>query len=447
MEHIYSTPRCALWMPMGGGKTVSTLTAYDRLNYAVEVWPAIVLAPKRVARSTWPDEIEKWEHLSHLRVSTILGSVSERQRALAVDADIYTMNYDNLPWLMQYLRDGRDWEFPTVIADEMTRLKGYRLRQGATRARALGKVAHTKVKRFTGLTGTPRPNGLQDLWGQAWFLDQGQRLGRTYSAFQQRWFTTSWDGYGLEPLPFAQGQIIGALKDVCLTIEVGQVDEPVFHNIFVDPPKKVRRLYDEMQRSFFIELSESVSVEAVNAAAKSTKLAQIANGAIYPESGNPEYEVLHDEKLDALESIIEESGGASILVSYTFVSDVERIKKRFPHAVVLDDDPATLRKWNAGKIRLLLAHPKSAGHGLNMAEGGNILVFFSLDWNLEEYMQIIERIGPQRQKQAGLDRPVYVYRILMSDSIDGLKLERLNTKKSAQAIILEAMKRSIVHGR
>lgn len=186
MAHLYKVRRSALWMPMGGGKTVTTLTALDNLSLVEDVFPVLVLAPLRVARSTWPEEVKKWPHLSHLTVSVITGTPKQRERALAKEADIYCTNYDNLVWLRKELGDA--WPFKTVVADEFTRLKSYRIRQGGSRARALGQVAHTHVSRFIGLTGTPAPNGVKDLWGQIWFLDQGERLGRTFSAFEQRWF-------------------------------------------------------------------------------------------------------------------------------------------------------------------------------------------------------------------------------------------------------------------
>ena len=437
MTHLYERRRCALWMPMGGGKTVSTLTALDNLSLAEDVYPALVLAPLRVARSTWPDEIRKWRHLRHLRVSTITGSARERKAALKAPADVYTMNYDNLVWLVGEC--GADWPFRTVIADEFTRLKSFRLRQGSKRARALGSVAHGPVSRFIGLTGTPSSNGLKDLWGQTWFLDKGERLGRTFSAFEERWFRKGWDGYSLEPQPHAQTEIEDKLKDICLTVTGLPVDEPIFNDIYVTLPAAARELYDEMEKEMFAEL-EGHELEAANAAVRTMKCLQIANGSIYVDE-DKNWEEVHDAKLEALDSIIEEANGAPVLVAYHFKSDLARLQKRYPKARVLDADPNTIRDWNAGKIGLLLAHPASAGHGLNLAEGGNILAFLSVNWSLEEYMQIIERIGPMRQAQAGFNRPVFVHRILARDTVDDMVLDRLVSKRSAQEILLEAMKR------
>ena len=436
MQWLYEKPRCALWMPMGGGKTVTTLTSLDNLSMVEDVYPVLVLAPLRVAKTTWPDEIGKWEHLKHLRVSPIIGNAKERQAALDVDADIYTMNYDNLVWLQATL--GTNWPFNTVVADEFTRLKSFRLRQGSKRAAALARVAHTKVSRFIGLTGTPNPNGLQDLWGQTWFLDGGERLGKTFSAFSDRWFAKGWDGYSLKPLASAQKEIEDRLRDVCLTVEGLPVHEPVRNYISVDLPAKARRAYDSMENDMFAELEET-GIEAFNAAAKTIKCLQLANGAVYTDhAGN--WEEVHDAKLDALDSVIEEANGAPVLVAYHFKSDLARLQRRYPKGRVLDAKSDTIRDWNAGRVPLLFAHPASAGHGLNLAEGGNILVFFSLNWNLEEHLQIIERIGPMRQAQAGLKRPVFVHYIMARNTVDNMVLGRLQSKKSVQEILLEGLK-------
>jgi SNF2 family DNA or RNA helicase len=422
---------------MGGGKTVTTLTALDNLSLIDDVYPMLVLAPLRVARSTWPEEVAKWDHLKHLSVSVITGTAMQRERALAAEADIYTMNYDNLVWLAETV--GEEWPFKTVVADEFTRLKSFRLRQGSKRARALGKVAHTHVKRFIGLTGTPGANGVKDLWGQTWFLDRGARLGKTFSAFEERWFRKGWDGYSIEPMPHAQTEIEGLLRDICLTVEGLPVDEPIVNRIYVELNGPVRRLYDEMEKDMFAQIGE-YEIDAVNAAARTVKCLQLANGAIYVDDEG-KWEAVHDAKLHALDSVIEEANGTPVLVAYNFKSDLARLRGRYPKARVLDADPQTIKDWNAGKIDLLLAHPASAGHGLNLAEGGNILAFFGLNWNLEEYMQIIERIGPMRQAQAGLDRPVFIHMIMAKDTVDEMVFERLQSKKSVQAVLLEAMKR------
>lgn len=428
--------------------TVSTFTACQAKVLAGQSDPILVLAPLRVAKSTWPNEVRKWKHLSGLDVMPIVGSEAERKLALRHDVPVHTCNYDNLPWLVEHY--GSRWPYRTVIADECTRLKGFRLKQGGARAAALGKVAFQYAKEYIGLTGTPAPNGLADLWGQMWFVDRGQRLGRTYEAFKNRWFQRSNDGYGVDPLPFAQEQIQAAISDVCLTIRSEDwfdLDAPIVNNIYVDLPVKARVHYRELEKQMLTEINNR-QVTAVNAAARTNKCLQIANGAAYldPDADadthprSKEWREVHDAKLQALESIIEEANGMPVLVSYEFKSDVARIRKAFPKARMLDDNPETENEWNAGKIPILLAHPKSAGHGLNLQYGGNILVFFGHNWNLEEYQQIIERIGPVRQMQAGLNRPVYIHHIIARDTVDELVMARRETKASVQDILLEALK-------
>ena len=439
LQFLYRNKRCALWMLMGGGKTVTTLTALENLSLVEDVYPVLVLAPLRVAKITWPDEIAKWSHLNHLRTSILSGgSAEKRKRALAKEADIYFCNYDVVGWVVEYLKEQCiPWPFKTIVADEMTRLKSFRLRQGSKRAKSLGTVAHS-VSRFIGLTGTPSPNGLKDLWGQTWFLDKGERLGRTYSSFEQRWFRKGYDGFSISPLETAQTEIEDKLRDICLTIKGLPVDEPIYNNVYVDIPPLCRKLYDEMEKQMFTEINDH-GVEAANAAVKTMRLLQLANGAIYIDDAH-NWEAVHVAKLDALDSVISEAAGTPVLVAYHFKSDLERLQTRYPKARTLDSDPNTVRDWNAGRISVLFAHPASAGHGLNLAEGGNILAFFSLDWSLENYMQIIERIGPMRQKQAGFDRPVLIHHIMAKNTVDDMVLERLQSKKSVQEVLLDALK-------
>lgn len=439
MEHVYEVLRGALWMPMGGGKTVTTLTAMNNLSLVEDIFPALVLGPKRVVATTWPDEVEKWDHLSNLDVVPLLGEKRLREALLGRTAAIHAINYDNLQWLVEAW--GPNWPYYTIIADEVTQLKGFRLRQGSKRAAALGKVAHTKTRRFLGLTGTPNPNGLQDLWGPTWFYDQGARLGRSYTAFADRWFTKGFDGYSIEPLPGAEKQIQDRLKDICLTVTGLPVDEPIFADIKVRMPSSARKVYTELEDEMFVQLDSGAEVDAVNAAVLTGKCHQIANGALYTDETRAVWDVVHDEKIEALHSIVAETNGAPLLVSYNFKHDLARLKKAFPYARELDADPKTIKDWCAGKIRMLLAHPKSAGHGLNLQDGGHHLVYFSSTWNLEHYMQILERLGPMRQKQSGYDRPVFVYRIITEGTIDVEMYDRLAGKLSVQEAMLAAMKR------
>ncbi|QGH62714.1 DEAD/DEAH box helicase [Serratia proteamaculans] len=446
INHLLNAPRSNVWAGMGMGKTVATLTGLEDLFMAgSETQPALVLAPLRVAASTWPDEVEKWDHLRNIEIQPIVGTAKERAAALLnSNASVFTTNYDNLVWLVEQL--GGRWPFGTVIADESTWLKSFRLRQGGKRAAALAKVAHKHVHRWVNLTGTPAPNGLIDLWGQAWFVDQGERLGRTYSAFTSRWFNNiqfpgqQWSK--LEARPCAQEQMQAALRDVTISLDAADwfdIDAPIHNVIRVPLPPKARSQYLAMEKEMFLEL-DGTGVEALNAAAKTVKCLQIASGAIYTDDAGNWAEV-HDSKLQALDSILSESGGMPVLVAYHFKSDLARLLKAFPKGRQLDADPQTIRDWNAGKIPVLFAHPASAGHGLNLQDGGNILVFFSPWWDLEQYQQIIERIGPTRQAQAGHNRPVWIHHIIAADTTDEMVMERRNSKREVQDILLEAMKK------
>lgn len=436
ISFMQDVPRGACWCPMGGGKSVITLTALQNLSYVEDVYPVLVLAPLRVAKSTWPDEVKKWTHTEHLKVSVITGTPKQREAATKVKADIYATNYENLEWLVNFYGD--TWPFKVIVADELSKTKGYRTRQGSKRAKALAKVAY-KSKRFIGLTGTPASNGVKDLWGQTWFLDRGERLGKTFSAFEARWFTKGWDGFSLQPMPHAQADIEGRLKDICLTVTGLPVDEPIFNEVFVNLPPSAREVYRDLEKEMFAEL-DGFEIEAVHAAARTSKCLQAASGAIYVDDTG-QWRELHDQKIDALRSVIEEAAGMPVLVAYHFKSDLERLKTAFKQGRVFDKDPKTLSDWNAGKIPVMFISPMSAGHGLNLQDGGNILAFFSLDWNLETYMQVIERIGPMRQKQSGYDRPVFVHHIIARDTVDEMVLERLRSKRSVQDVLLEAMKR------
>ncbi|MEQ4654736.1 SNF2-related protein [Providencia rettgeri] len=446
LSHEIDIKRSNVWAGMGMGKTVATLTALEDLYMAgSETQPTLVLAPLRVASSTWPDEAVKWNHLRNIDVQPIIGNAKERMEAIKnTNASVFTINYDNLVWLVKIF--GEHWPFGTIIADESTRLKSFRLRKGGKRAAALAKVAHKHVQRWVNLTGTPSPNGLIDLWGQAWFVDQGQRLGRTYSAFTSRWFNNiqfpgqQWSK--LEPWPFAQEQMQDALRDVTISLDAADwfdIKEPIHNIIKLELPTKARKQYQEMEKEMFLEL-EHDGIEALNAAAKTVKCLQIASGAIYTGDSKNWVE-LHDTKIQALESIISESGGMPILVAYHWKHDLERLLKAFPKGKNLDADPQTLRDWNAGKIPILFAHPASAGHGLNLQDGGNILVFFSHWWDLEQYQQIIERIGPTRQIQAGYNRPVFIHHLIAAGTMDEVVMERRNSKREIQELLLEAIKR------
>ncbi len=457
IDHILNTPRCAVWAGMGMGKTVSTLTAVDALEL-VEPGPTLVTAPLRVAQSTWPDEVVKWQHLRNVEVTPIVGTAAARKKALArafsFSASTFTINYENIPWLVETLADLRKpWPFAKIVPDEATRVKSFRIRQGGKRAAALGRVAHLpQVRRFIELTGTPSPNGLKDLWGQAWFLDRGQRLGRTFEAFKSRWFQTVQVGadphaLDLVPLAHAQREIEDLLRDLCISLDPADwfdLRKPINVPVYVDLPGRARDLYRDMEREMFMQL-DGHDVEAFNAAARTIKCLQLANGAAFTtddQGDDRPWAEVHDLKLQALESIVEELGGAPLLVAYHFKPDLVRLRKAFPRGRHLDTDPQTLRDFKAGRIPMLFAHPDSAGHGLDgMQDVCNAVAFFGHWWNLESRQQIIERVGAVRQAQAGHDRPTYIYDIIARGTVDELVIARHATKRTVQDLLLEAMKK------
>ncbi len=461
LDHVIDVgPRTALWAPMGVGKTTTAMSAMDILFLTgEESKPALVAAPLRVAQSTWPDEATKWEHLRHIEVQPIIGNPHERKAALRNrNASIFTINYEGIGWLVKEF-ENKPWPFGRLILDESTRVKGLRVSlpkdrkkkdgtdaalrgQGSLRAKALARYAF-KPGGITGvleLTGTPSPNGLKDLWGQMWFLDAGQRLGRTYEGFSERWFSKSFDGYGLEPLPFAQEQIQERCKDLCLSVEPLTKDVPIVTDVYVDLPPRARVHYNEMEKRMFTEI-KSHEIEAFGAAARTLKCLQLANGAVYVGDSNTKFEEVHDAKIQALDSIIAEAAGAPVLVAYHFKSDLVRLLRAFPQGRSLDTNPQTIRDWNLGRIPVLFAHPESAGHGLNLQDGGNIIAFFGHWWDLEKYLQIIERIGPTRQLQAGHPRPVYQYNIVARDTVDEAVMARRDGKSAVQEALIDYMKR------
>lgn len=441
-------PRCMIWADMGLGKTVSTLTALDALFLSGESHPALIIAPLIVARDTWTDEARKWEHLRHTDIMPIIGSEAERRSALRYDASTYTVNYENLPWLVDHFGDR--WPFRTVVPDESRKLKSFRTRQGGKRTAALAQVAHTKIKRMIQLTGAPAPKGLDDLWGQAWFIDGGQRLGRTYTAFQKRWFQKSHDGFGSDPLPFAQEQMHSALRDICLRVDASDyfdLKQPIITDVYVDLPPKVRAKYREMEKEMYTQIDDR-SVEAFNAAARTQKCLQLANGAVYVDPlvegeehrGPKEWKEVHDVKLQALESIVEEAGGAPVLVAYHFQSDLARLRKAFPQAMILSNQ-SDLHEFKKGKRAVGLGHPASMGHGVDgLQDYCRRLAFFGHWWDMDQRDQIIGRVGPVRQYQAGKQEPVLIYNIIARDTVDELVLARHESKRSVQDILLSAMK-------
>ena len=440
----------------GTGKTSSTLDIFDTLRMVGEVERMLVLGPKRVAKNVWPAENVKWaETFGHLRVAAAIGTADQRTAAVRSKPDILTINYENIEWLVDgYGADLKDWPYDMIVADESTFIKGLRIGmtekgnirgQGSVRAKKLAAVAHKKAHRWLNLTGSPAPNGLQDTWGQQWFVDGGRRLGSTFKAFQDRWFyaRATPDGYTqLTPHAHAQAEIEARMKDCCITIDARDyfdIDEVIERIAFIDLPPKVRREYNRMEKELFADINTH-AVQVYSAGGKSNKLLQLACGSVFYDEDV--WTEAHDEKMDMLKSLVAEFNGAAILVRYTYRPDKERILKAFPRARFLDDKKSTEDAWNAGDIPMLVCHAKGAGHGLSLQDGGYVLIDYGSDFNLEQDEQIIERIGPTRQAQSGHKRPVYRIRIVARDTIEhDSVLPRLKHKMSVQDSFKLAMKK------
>ena len=447
---IIETPRSCIWAGMGMGKTVASLTAFEILRAREGYKRLLILAPLRVAKYTWANEAKKWAHLHHLGIANACGTPRERTIAfINQDKPIICMNYDNLPWLVESVKakklPARCLEFDMIICDEATRIKGFRRSSGSQRAKALNQFAFLKsVKRFVELTGTPASNGYLDLWGQFWFIDRGERLCSSFKAYQMTYFTPTRVGNNAftvrwDIIPGSEQAILERTRDVTLKLNSEDwfsIEKPIIRTVEVNLSGKARKIYDDMERELYAELSDEESVVAVNAAVKTGKCLQIASGALYTDDDNS-WEAIHEEKIEALRSIVEEASGAPVLVAYQFKHEAERILKAFKQAKKLDKNPKTIDEWNAGRIPILLAHPASCGHGLSLQDGGNILVFFSTGWNLEEHEQIIERIGPMRQMQSGHKRNVFVYYITAKNTLDEAVQKRLQTKRSVLDVLLE----------
>lgn len=431
-------PRTALFAPPGMGKTVMSYTVLAARQLAgLTERPTLVLGPKRVARDVWPDEVGKWTFLAGLPVVPVTGTEQQRLQALKRDAAVYTTNYENIPWLVKTLGDR--WPFETVIADESTKLKSFRTRQGGVRAAALSKVA-AKPAYWVNLTGTPSPNGLQDLWGQTWFLDFGKRLGNTYSAFMERWFTTDMYTREVKPHKHADREIHEKLADICLSLNPADwfdLRDPVVTAIPVKLPGAAMKAYKQMETQMFLELAaHELEVEAVNSAASLQKCMQIANGGIITEQG---YKPVHDAKFEALTELLLEFEHAPVLVAYQYIGERERLLKELHGAVSLADAEG-MAAFKAGKAKVGLVHGRSVGHGVDgLQRVTNVLIRFGHDWNMEERLQLVDRIGPVRQAQAGLDRPTLVYDLVATDTVDEDILIRHASKRKVQDVLMDAM--------
>lgn len=448
-KKVKGRKRLILSVPMGMGKTAATLTAARRLLDEFVVRKVLVIAPLYVAENTWPEEIAKWRHLKALSYSVVTGTPKQRLAALAEDTEIHMINRENLPWLWRTLGK-KNWPYQMIIYDEFSRNK-----EGKKRTKG-GKKTGRRLSEFgalaavsdlceylVGLTGTLSPNGLIDLWGQVYVIDMGERLGATKTAFLNRWFDSDYMGWNWTPKPCAERQITDRVQDVIFGLRADDYIRlpPIRYNtIKVKLPKKALAEYRRFEKTL---VSELYDVEAVSKGVLTNKLLQFANGAMYREDEDQfppirETVHIHDAKIAALESVMAEAAGSPVLCAYSFKFDLERILKRFPKAATIET-PNWKKKWDAGQIPLLLAHPASIGHGLNLQYGGHIACWYGLTWSLELYQQFNMRLPRPGQKHPF----VQIHHIVAEGTADEDVLDAMGAKGATQEAIIEAVRRRI----
>lgn len=440
IQFLTEHPVAALLLDMGLGKTVTTLTAINELLFdRFEIRRVLVIAPLRVARDTWSAEVQKWEHLKHLRYSIAVGTAEERKQALLARTDICILNRENIRWLVE--ESGIPFNFDMLVIDELSGFKNHQTK----RFKALMKV-RPKVKRIVGLTGTPSSNGLMDLWAEFRLLDMGQRLGRFIGQYRTAYFQPDKRNgmvvYSYKPLPQAEKQIYDKISDITISmkaIDYLQMPELLMTESRVQLSKQEAERYKQLKQDLVLDLPEG-EITATNAAALSNKLCQMSNGAIYDDENN--MIPIHSRKLDALEDMIESANGKPVLVAYWFKHDRTRITERLRKLGVVYQEiksAESIKNWNSGKLQVALIHPASAGHGLNLQAGGNFLVWFGLTWSLELYQQTNARLWRQGQQS----ETVVIQHIITKGTIDEHILKALQAKDETQTALMQAVKAEI----
>lgn len=437
-DFIISHPIAAVFLEMGLGKSVITLTAITKLKAEDAICKVLVIAPLRVARNTWPSEIAKWDHLKNLDYAVAVGSEAERKAAIRKDATVTIINRENVDWLIN--KSGLPFDFDMVVIDELSSFKSY----GAKRFKALLKV-RPFIKRIVGLTGTPSSNGLMDLWAEFRVLDFGKRLGRYITRYRLSYFEPDKRNaqmvFSYKPLPDAEKQIYEKISDITISmksVEYLDMPECIINEVPVYMSEREQSVYDGFREDMVAKLKDDV-IDAANAAVLSGKLLQMANGAVYDEDGVSHH--IHDRKLDALEDLIEGANGKPVLVAYWFKHDLERIEARLkslriPYARL--DKPDSIKRWNNGEVPVMLIHPASAGHGLNLQAGGSTLIWFGLTWSLELYQQTNARLWRQGQKET-----VVLHHIICRDTIDEDVMAALKRKGKVQNDLINAVKANL----
>ena len=437
IDYIKTHPVAAILLGCGLGKTSIALTAIDDLLHdSFDVRKVLVVAPIRVCTNSWPDEIRKWDHLSDIRFSVAVGSREERLAALKADAEVYIINRENLPWLVE--QSGLPFDYDMCVLDELSSFKNWQ----SKRFRAFMKV-RPKLKRVVGMTGTPSSNGLMDLFAEYRCLDMGERLGRFIGRYREAYFSPDRRNgnivYSYKPLPGAEDEIYRRIGDITISMKSTDflnMPELVTTEYPVTLDKIEREKYDALKKDLILQLPGG-EVTAANAASLSGKLSQMANGAVYSDDGS--FTAIHDRKLDALEDIIEAQNSSPLLVAYWYRHDLERISERLRKLHIPFgrlDKPEDIRRWNSGEYPVMLIHPAAAGHGLNLQHGGSTIAWFSLPWSLELYTQTVDRLFRQGQK-AGT---VSVIHIMAKDTIDGRIIRALKDKDDTQTALIDAVK-------
>lgn len=431
-NRIIEKPATALMLDMGMGKTVITLTAINDLLYDYfDVTKVLVIAPLRVAETTWTDECQQWNHLAGLTISPVIGTLSERVRALKTKADVYTINRENVVWLVDYY--GKDWPFDMVVIDESSSFKNHQ----SKRFKALKRVRPI-IKRLVELTGTPAPNGLMDLWSQLYLLDRGKRLGKTIGQYRRQFFKP---GAGSGHIVYewnlqkgAEQEIFNRISDICVSMKSSDyiaLPEVMYNIIPVKLSAPVQREYKRLAKDLILRVNDD-EIVANTAAALSGKLLQMSSGAVYDDAGH--VIKIHNAKLEALEDIVSTNEHKAVLVFYWFKHDLDRLKEKFPEAVQLKT-AADIKAWNSGEISIMLVHPASAGHGLNLQYGGSIIVWFSLSWSLELYQQANKRLH-----RSGQTHTVVIHHLVAQGTIDEDVMKALQGKKVTQETMITAIK-------
>ena len=449
IDWMLNNEKCALWAGVGLGKTVTALTALDKLLKQKQIQKILVIAPLRVAKFVWPNEPSQWEHLGHIKCTVLHGTRAERERLLESPVPIHVVNKEMVQWLVKTMIEQKKWPYDCVVIDESSAFKN----PSSKRLKFL-KMANHKINRMIQLTGTPASNGLLDIWSQMYLLDNGDRLGRTFTLYKDTYFDSDYMGYNWTPKEGAKERIYQRIADKCLTLKKEDYLELPKCNkniIYLDMEGRFLQQYRELERDFVLIL-QNEAITAQQAGILSNKLLQFCGGAVYIDGdiqdgvllqnipGTKNWATVSSAKIDALKDILEESAGQPFLVAYNYKHELHRLKEAFPCGVTLTSKE-DIDKWNSGKIPLMFVQPASVGHGLNLQYGGNNILWFSLTWNLEAYDQLNGRLDRQ-----GQTKPVFIHHLVFRDSIEEKILERLENKQITQTDLLNAMKGGRIEG-